>query len=167
MLLLGWLIFGWLLLRWLLFGWLLLGCLLLGWLLLGWQLLRWLFLVGLLPGWLPLRWLLLIFNLNKTSLGETGCLSNPYFLLTGCLGIQFFNLPPFSTESVRLPLVTYPSLRSTCVTCRTPCHGIGHQVLSTQPIPREVEDFHRSDKYFKHVPPATYLICFSPKRHMW
>ena len=32
----------------------------------------------------------LIFNLNKTALGETGCLSNPYFLLTGCLGIQIF-----------------------------------------------------------------------------
>ena len=37
--------------------------------------------------------LLLIFNLNKTPLGETGCLSSPYFLLTGCLGIQFFNSP--------------------------------------------------------------------------
>ena len=32
----------------------------------------------------------LIFNLNKTPLRETGYLSNPYFLLTGCLGIQFF-----------------------------------------------------------------------------
>ena len=32
----------------------------------------------------------LIFNLNKIPLGETGCLRNPYFLLTGCLGIQFF-----------------------------------------------------------------------------
>ena len=32
-------------------------------------------------------WLRLIFNLNKTLLGETGCLSNPYFLLTGYLGI--------------------------------------------------------------------------------
>ena len=26
----------------------------------------------------------------KTPLGETGCLINPYFLLTGCLGIHFF-----------------------------------------------------------------------------
>ena len=31
----------------------------------------------------------------KTPLGETGCLSNPYFLLTGCLGIQFFDSPLF------------------------------------------------------------------------
>ena len=44
--------------------------------------------------WLLLGWLLLIINLNKTPLGETGCLSNPYFLLTGCSGIQFFDSPP-------------------------------------------------------------------------
>ena len=114
-------------------------------------------------GWLLLRWLLLIFSLNKTPLGETGCLSNPYFLLTGSSGIQFFDSPPFPTQSVRLPLVTYPSLCSTCVTYRTLCHAIGHQVLSTQPLPRELEDFPRGDKYSKHVPPPTYLIYFSPK----
>ena len=46
--------------------------------------------------WMLLGWLLLIFNLNKTPLGETGCLSNSYFLLTGCLGIKFFfDSPPF------------------------------------------------------------------------
>ena len=72
---------GWLLPRWPLPGWLLLGWLLLGWLLLG--------------------WLLLIFSLNKTPLGETGCLSNPYFLLTGSSGIQFFDSPPFPKQSVR------------------------------------------------------------------
>ena len=49
-------------------------------------------------GWLLLGWLLLIFNLNKTPLGETGCLSNPYFLLTGSSGIQFFDSPPFPTQ---------------------------------------------------------------------
>ena len=32
---------------------------------------------------------------NKTPLGKTGCLANPYFLLTGCLAIQFFDLPPY------------------------------------------------------------------------
>ena len=37
--------------------------------------------------WLLLGWLLLIFSLNKTPLGEPGCLSNPYFLLTGCSDI--------------------------------------------------------------------------------
>ena len=41
----------------------------------------------------------LIFNLNKTPLGETGCLSNPYFLLTDCLGIQFFDSVLFPNMS--------------------------------------------------------------------
>ena len=143
---------------WLLLGWLLLGWLLLGWLLLGWLLLEWLFL-----GWLLLGWLFLIFSLNKTPLGENGFLSHPYFLLTGSSGNQFFDSPSFPTQSVKLPLVTYPSLCSTCVTYRTLCHAIGHQVLPTQPLPREVEDFPRGDKYFKHVPPPAYLIYFSPK----
>ena len=128
-----------------------------GWLLLGWLLLGWLLL-----GWLLFGWLLLIFSL-KTALGETGSLSNPYCLLTGSSSIQFFNSHPFPTQSVRLPLVTYPSLCSTCVTYRTLCHAIGHQVFPTQPLPREVEDFPRGDKYFKHVPPPTYLIYFPPK----
>ena len=86
-----------------------------------------------------MEWLLLIFNLNKTLLGETGCLSNPYFLLTGYLGIQFFVIhsPPFFfIPNLSLPLVTYPSLCSTCVTYRTLCHAIGHQVLPTQPLPK-------------------------------
>ena len=30
-------------------------------------------------------------------------------------------------------------------------------------IPREVEDFPRGDKHFKHVPPPTYLIYLSLK----
>ena len=135
-----------------------------GWLLLGWLLLRWLLLRRLLLRRLLFGWLLLIFNLNRPPLGETGCLSNAYFLLAGCLDVQFFLIqPPFPTQSVRLPLVTYPSLCSACVTYRTLCHAIGHQVLPTQLLPREVEDFPRGDKYFKHVPPPTYLIYFSPK----
>ena len=94
----------------------------------------------------------LIFNLNKAPLGETGCLSNPFLIHS-----------PFPTQSVRLPLVTYPSLCSTCVTYRMLCHATGHQVLPNQPLPKEVEDFPRGDKYFKHMPPPTYLIYFSPK----
>ena len=35
------------------------------------------------------------FNFNKTRLGETGCLGTPYFLLTVCLRIQFFDLLPY------------------------------------------------------------------------
>ena len=60
-------------------------------------------------------------------------------------------------------MVTYPSLCSTCVTYGTLCHAIGHQVLPTQPLSREAEDFSRGDRHFKHVPPLTYLICLSPK----
>ena len=30
-------------------------------------------------------------NFNKTLLGETECLPNPYFSFTGCLGIQYPN----------------------------------------------------------------------------
>ena len=32
-------------------------------------------------------------KISKTPLGETGCLCNLYFLLTGCTGIQFFDSP--------------------------------------------------------------------------
>ena len=71
---------------------------------------------------------------------------------------------PIPTQSVRPALVTYPSLSSTCVTYRTPCHAIGHQVIPTQPLlPREAEDFPRGDKHFNHVPLLTYLIYFSSK----
>ena len=30
-------------------------------------------------------------------------------------------------------------------------------------LPKEAEDFLRGDRYFKHVPPPTYLIYLSPK----
>ena len=89
-----------------------------------------------------------------------------YFRLPTFLNVQassFLIHSPFPTQSVRLPFVTYPSLCSTCMTYRMLCHAIGHQVLPTQPLPREVEDFPRVDRYFKHVPPPTYLIYLSPK----
>ena len=57
-----------------------------------------------------MEWLLLIFNLNKTLLGETGCLSNAYFLLTGCLGIQFFVIhPPFFFLFPTFPYLWLPT----------------------------------------------------------
>ena len=48
--------------------------------------------------------------------------------------MQVFNspLPPSQTQSVKTPLLPYPSLCNTCLTYRTPCHAIGHQVLPTQ-----------------------------------
>ena len=65
---------------------------------------------------------------------------------------------PFPTESVRLPLVSYPSLCSTCMTYRTPCHSIGHQLLPTQPLTKAAEDFPRGGKHSKYVPLLTVLI---------
>ena len=69
-----------------------------------------------------------LYILYKTSSGETGCLGNPYLI---CWlpkhPVFLFTL----TQSVRLPMVTYPSLCSTCVACRALCHAIGHQVLPT------------------------------------
>ena len=101
--------------------------------------------------------------LSKTPLGETGCQGNPYFLLTGCIGIQFFDSPPFSpTQSVRPPLVHYPSLCSTCVTYGTLCHANGHHVLPTQPLSREVQDFLGGERHFKHVHSLTYYISNLP-----
>ena len=64
-------------------------------------------------------------NLYKTILGETGCLGNLYFIYWLPKHLVFlFTL--ILTQSVRLPMVTYPSLRSTCVTYGTPCHTRGH-----------------------------------------
>ena len=34
---------------------------------------------------------------------------------------------------------------------------------ASHPLPKEVEDFPRGEKYFRHMPPPTYLIYFSPK----
>ena len=80
---------------------------------------------------------------NKTPLGETRCLGNPYFLLTGAYASTFWIHLLILTQPVRLPVVTYHSLCSTCVAYRTPCHSIGHQVLPHPPlIFREAEDFH-------------------------
>ena len=88
-----------------------------------------------------------------------------YFRLATFLdssGIQFFYSPPFPTQSVRLLLVTYPSLYRTCATYRTPCHASDHQVLPTQPLPREAKDFPRDGKHSKHVPLLTDLASLQP-----
>ena len=64
----------------------------------------------------------------KTLLGETGCLGNLYFTYWLPKHLVFwFTLT--LTQSVRLPMVTYPSLCSTCVTYEMLCHTRGHQVL--------------------------------------
>ena len=42
------------------------------------------------------------------------------------------------------------------------CHAIGHQVLPTQLLPREAEDFPRGGNHSKHVPLLTYLAWLQP-----
>ena len=103
-----------------------------------------------------------LFNLCETPLGETGCLGSFYFTywLPKHPVIWFILI---LTQSVRLPMVTYTLLCSTCMTYETLCYAIGNQVLPTQLLSREAEDFPRGDRHFKHVPPPTYLICWSPK----
>ena len=105
------------------------------WLLLRWLPLRWLLLGWMLRRWLFLGWLLLTFSLNKTPLGETGCLGNLYFLLTGCLGIQF-DSPPFSQCS-QLGCLWLPSPHCTALVWLTRHHSICHQLLPTQNLLRE------------------------------
>ena len=73
-------------------------------------------------------------------------------------GIQFFLFTPFLTQSDRLPLVTYPSLCSTCVTSGTPYQAIAHQVFPTQLLPREAEDVPSGDKHPRCVPLLIYLV---------
>ena len=95
--------------------------------------------------------------------GQTGCLSNPESLLAAqesSFSIHFLSL----TQLVRPPLVPYDLLSSTCMTYRTSYHSIGHQVLSTQPLPREAQDFPRGRKYPKDVPLLTSHLKVLPGR---
>ena len=50
-----------------------------------------------------------------------------------------FNSPPSLKQSVRPALVPYHSLCNTCVTYKTLCCSIGHQVLPTKPL-RKMND---------------------------
>ena len=62
-------------------------------------------------------------------------------VFTGCSSIQFQFTVLSQTQSVRPHLVAFTSLCSPCVTYGRLCHTISHQVLPTQPLPREAEDF--------------------------
>ena len=121
-------------------------------------------------------------KLCKTPLGETECLGNPYF--TGCLSIQFFNLPllhphPYPHPHSQLGHLWLPTLHCAAPVLLTGRHAAPEvtRCFSTPPdvlqdtmpcrgsltlIPREAEDFPRGDKHFKHVPPPTNLIYISP-----
>ena len=66
----------------------------------------------------------------------------------------------FSTQLVRPPLATYPLLRSTCVTYRTPCHSSGYQLRPTQPCYRECYGFERVFLTLGRFLPCTPSCCF-------
>ena len=51
---------------------------------------------------------------------------------------------------------------SKCVTYKTPCQSIGHQVLPTQPLPKQAEDFPRGSKNPKDMPLPTFLGNLQP-----
>ena len=87
-----------------------------------------------------------------------------FWALPWLLSIAYFSIvqasnflihPHFPTQSVRLPFITYPSLCTTGVTYRKPCHGNGHQVFPTQLLPREAEDFSRGANHSNHMPCLT------------
>ena len=103
--------------------------------------------------------------LRPVQISSSSELYPNHFQLPTFLNVQassFLIHPPFPTQSVRLHLVTYPSLCSTCVTYRMQCHAIGHQALPIQPLHREAEDFPRGDSHSKHMPLLTYLAWLQP-----
>ena len=101
-------------------------------------------------------------TLNKTPLGENGCLSRPLPLLVAQAS-SFLIHHPSLTQLVRLPGEAYYLLGSPCETHGTLCHAIDHQVFPSQPLPREAEDFPWGGKYFNYAPLLTQLIYFPPK----
>ena len=87
------------------------------------------------------KWLLLIFNLCKTPLGETGCLSILFIYLFiyffECLGIQFFNSLTCDLRGT-MPYQMLPKL-----------------------LPMEAEGFPRCGNHSKHIPmhiPLQFVI---------
>ena len=63
-------------------------------------------------------------------------------------------------NTVRPPLVTYPSLCSTCVTYGTLGHAIGHKLLPTQPCYRECYGFERAFFTLRHFLFYTFSCFF-------
>ena len=104
---------------------------------------------------------------NKTPVGETGCLCISFFLAIAsrhrhstqasqtCEGLhQLWALPQhlaFFFWGIQFFHSLTCDLRDTMPRQR-----------SSTLIPREAEDFRRSDRHFKHVPPLAYLIYLSP-----
>ena len=105
------------------------------------------------------------FNKTKTPLGESGCLSNLYYLLAAQASSFLIHSPFPNTVSQARFSSLHLNVQLLCV-LRNGMHAIGHQVLPSQPLPKEAEDFPRGGKYF-HVPLLTELIQFPSKGITW
>ena len=100
---------------------------------------------------------------SPSALSSTLTLRLPIFFFFWMLRHPvFWYTTFFLTQSVRSPLVTYPSLCSPCVTYRMWCHASSHQVLPTEPSPRETEDFPWCGNHSKHVSLLTCLAWLQP-----
>ena len=120
---------------------------------------------------------------SKTPVGETGCLYIAFFLAQPSLASSLTLL--WTIARFLDPFYTFSPAHRRVIRNFTPpkpfeCIGIQffdshtcdlRDVMLRQrspfppnPLPREVEDFPRGDRYFKHVPPPAYIIYLSPKR---
>ena len=86
----------------------------------------------------------LFYALNETPYGETGCLSNLYYLLA----VQAFSF------LIHLP---FPNMVGQDIFGTPPL-----TVLPAQPVPREAESFPRGSKYTKDVSLPTFLAYLQP-----
>ena len=73
--------------------------------------------------------------------------------------------PSVSHRQVFRTILYFQPSSSQCDSRRCPNPYL--EKLPTQPLPREAEDLPRGERYFKHVPPLTYLIYLSPKEVYW
>ena len=94
------------------------------------------------------------------------CLRNHYFFRL--LKHSSFNSPGIRQHlcDLRTPfhVIGHPiSCIRTCLTYGTAYCVIDHQILPTQPRPREPVEFSRGGKYFKHVLLPTYVAYLQPK----
>ena len=109
--------------------------------------------------WLLLGWLLLTFSFNKNFLVETVYLSNPYYLLTGCLGIQYFD----SSLSKRSQLGYLRLPTPHCAALVWPTGRYATPLVTwyfpSNPCPGRHP---KGDKYLKYVPLLIYLVWLQP-----
>ena len=120
------------------------------------------------------------YTLNKTLLGETGCLSNLYYLLAvqaSSFLIHFLWLtwhrvaPEVSTlislflslirHHPRPEVTTLISYKLCYLQDTLPCQK-SPLSLPTKLVPREAKEFPRGDKYPKDVPLHTFLAYLQP-----